>query len=82
MSIETTSIKPRREAQIEMPDGAGMQQRKAPWDAPRMTATSIASARPTPRPAEPATEPSAPASPSPGKWGIQGDGSWLGFPVG
>ena len=53
---------------------------KAPWDPPRITATSIAhigSVQPdTALPQAAETPP-----PSRRKWGITGDG-WLGFPVG
>jgi hypothetical protein len=52
---------------------------KAPWDPPRITATSIAhigSARADTPPPQAAETP-----PTRRKWGITGDG-WLGYPVG
>lgn len=54
---------------------------KAPWDPPRMTATSIthtaAPSDATPAQAAPGTTP----PPARQKWGVVGDG-WLGYPSG
>jgi hypothetical protein len=55
---------------------------KAPWDPPRVTATSIAHATSAAASEAAPQACSAKAPPPPRrKWGLTGDG-WLGFPVG